>query len=86
MELIYDQRPLLLVGVYGPSDKDDDAFWESLIDEVELMGYENTVIIGDCNFVTNIDLDWLNHTAKSNSNPKTAHLGLYHRHNFSISF
>ena len=72
MEMNFGLKPLLLVGVYGPSDGDHDAFWESLVDEVELLGYENYLLIGDMNFVTDITLDWINHKQKVNDNPKTA--------------
>ena len=72
MELTYQQRPLLVVGVYGPPKDDPVHFWEALIDEVQLLNYENFLIMGDVNFVTNTSLDWLNHSTDVNNKPKTA--------------
>ena len=57
LEPLHELRPLLIVGVYGPSDTDDPDFWTVLIEKIKLLAYENYILIGDVNFVLNVELD-----------------------------
>ena len=72
LEALHELRPLLIVGVYGPSDTDDPDFWTVLIEKIELLSYENYVLIGDVNFVLDVELDTLNYASERNRKPKTA--------------
>ncbi len=72
LEVIHELVPVLLVGVYGPSDSDDVEFWKQLIGKTESFNYENFVILGDFNFYLDHDLDTHNYVGQRNSKPRTA--------------
>ena len=46
-----------IAAIYGPSDRDDPEFFQTVLDALEDRGNEHRVIIGDWNTTLNRDLD-----------------------------
>ena len=72
LETIHELRPVLFVGVYGPSDGDNLNFWQNLHQKIEDFQYENVLIMGDTNFYLSHALDTKNFAGNKNIKPKTA--------------
>ena len=50
-----------IAAIYGPSDKDDPAFFEKVSDCLTNRGYNHKIIIGDWNTTLNASNDQLNY-------------------------